>query len=121
MTIVEQEIFYVFNFFPFGFFMICFLIVVFSANFLLKNFFTDRSLFSYTALTVIVTFLYGAVFYTGIYIFNWYGGDIPFFLTVREFWMDLFKEIVLNVGAVILLFYFFTFVSNRLSAVFLKK
>lgn len=114
-------IFDVYNFFPFGFFMISFLIAVVSANFLLNSFFTDRSLFSYLALTLIVTFVYEVVFYSGGHIVNWYWQDIPFFLTVSEFWIKFFRQTVLNFGAVIVLFYFFNFVSDRLSAVFLKR
>lgn len=114
-------VFDVYNFFPFGLFMICLVITVIAAHFLLTNFFTDRSLFSYLALIFTVTFLYNILFYSGVYVLNLYSEKISFFLTVEKFWSQLGWEIFWNWAAGVILFYFFNFVSDRLSAVFLKR
>lgn len=111
----------IYSFLPFGFFMACFLLTVLGAEFLLKNFFTDKSLYSFLALGVSTLLLFEVLFYSGVYLWYWHIGGVPIFLATREFWTHLLRGIILNSAAVFLCFYFFNFVSDRLNAVFLKR
>ncbi|HMB66240.1 MAG TPA: hypothetical protein VKO42_05165 [Patescibacteria group bacterium] len=110
----------IYNFLPFGFFMICFLVTVIIAEFLLRNFFTDKSLYSLLALTFFVAFVFEFLFYSGTYVVSWYSRDIALFLIQKEFWLMFFQGVLWNSVAAFVFFYFFNFVSNRLNAVFLK-
>lgn len=110
----------VYGFFPSPVFIIYFLLALIIVDFLLRNFFTDRSLYSFLALTLILVFIFNLFFYATLYIWHWYSLDLTFFLLSKGFWINFLKGMIYNFGLVFICFYFFNFISNRLSAVFLK-
>lgn len=114
-------LFDIFYFHPFGIYIFCFLILVFTSYFLFIRFFTNRSLYSFLALTLIATLVFEIFYHLIVYIVNFYTWTGNFYLWSGEFWNIFFKSAVVNLVAVILLFNIFNFVSNRFNAVFLKK
>lgn len=105
----------VFSFMPFGAYSACLFLTIAAANFLLVNFFTDRSLYSFLALAGIATVIH------------------EFFLTVVKFlantpaslssgfWMEKISRLGFNLLAVLLIFYLVHYISNRLKPVFLMR
>lgn len=110
----------IYSFFPFGLFLLIFVLTLLLADFLLKNFFTDRSLYSFWALILIINLSFNLLFYSGVYIINWYVGDLPFFLLSQDFWSALLRGGIFSLIVVFFFFYASHFISNRLNAVFLK-
>ena len=85
------------------------------------NFFTNRSLYSFLALTVFATLFYEFFLRIIYYIEQTFYGDAPLFLLQEYFWSMLGKEILVNMAAMLLLFYIFNYVSNRFRPVFIER
>lgn len=111
----------IFSFSFFGIFLISLSASVVFVYFLLKNFFTNRSLYSFLVLTVVFTIFYEMI----LGFLNYF---ISIFLTAANlsfltmvFWQDLFYQLVFNLATVIMIFYFVNFFSNKLKPAFLLK
>jgi len=114
-------LFDIYSFAPFGIYLISLLATVLLANFLLSNFFTNRSLYSFLALTF---FAYlGYEFF--IYFFNYF----THFFTHQDFvlnlgknlWLNELSQLIVNLFVVLIVFYLLGFVSSRLKPVFLIR
>lgn len=111
----------IFSFMPFAFYLVCLFLTIVIANFLLVNFFTDRSLYSFLALTGLTTVIYEfflAVFKFFLRLF--YGNGVNISLS-SGFWIEKISQLGFNLLAVLLLFYLINYISNRLRPVFLMR
>lgn len=111
----------VYSFLPFGVYLICFFLTILAANFLLSNFFTDRSLYSFIALIFLSSVCFNLLFYAFVYFLGIFGEEPAIVIFGKEFWENLAWQIFLNISAVFLLFYITSFVSKRLKPVFLER
>lgn len=110
-----------FSFAPFGVFLISLVLAVLLADFLLNNFFTNRSLYSFLALT-----FFSTVFYFLIFIVINYMARLVILKDVKlifnfNFLLDFGAQIVLNLIFVLVSFYLAGFLSARLRPAFLAK
>lgn len=110
-----------YSFLPFGVYLVCFFLTVLVMNFLLTNFFTDRSLYSFVALTCLSSICFNLFFYIFIYFWGVFGGEAIAIVFGKEFLINFVWQIFLNVLAVFFLFYITNFVSKRLRPVFLER
>ena len=110
---------YFFTFF--GINTIALLIALVSTNFLLENTFTNRSLYTYLALTAFASLLHEVsivllnLLYTFLFSIN-----IPYDFS-GMFWMDELYKIVANLALVFILFYMLSFFSKRFRPMFLIR
>ena len=109
----------VYSFLPFGFYLINLFAALIFANFLLAHFFTNRSLYSFFALTFFLTVFYELVLRSLIYFSLAIKKGADFFIFSKEFWINISLQIILNLLAVFVLFYSINFISHKLKPVFL--
>lgn len=94
----------IFSFYPFGFYTFSFLLTLVVANFVWQNFFTNRSIYSFLAVSLFITIFYNLFLYFLIYLadknslgISWFGGS---------FWLNLLLQIIWMFLGVIISFYF---------------
>jgi len=104
----------------FGFYTLTLFLVVFLADFLLANWFTNRSTYSFLALTFFATLSYNFILYVLFYLSNFLS-DRGFFLWQANFWAGLGWELVWNLGIIFLFFWVMNLTTTRLKPVFLDK
>lgn len=106
----------------FGFFIILWPLIFLSTSFLAINFFTNRSLYSFLSLTFFSTLFY-YLFYNSWFYFAGFFSEkkIVLFLLTKNFWLRLSDGLVLNLLAVLFLFYLTNILSDRLKPVFIIK
>jgi cell shape-determining protein MreD len=107
-----------FNFF--GIYMIALAATVVLADSLLANFFTNRSTYSFLALTFITGVAYNFFLYFLIYLTKFLE-ERTFFLFSGSFWLGLVIELAWSLGAIMLFFAVMGLTTNRLKPVFLDK
>lgn len=111
----------IYSFLPFGVYLATFLATVIIMNFFLVNFFTNRSLYSFLALTLLCLLVHEIFVYAlsrAIYLLG--HRDFIIYLDA-EFWANQPALIGVNLAAVFVVFYFLTFVSKNLRPVFLIR
>jgi rod shape-determining protein MreD len=97
-------------------------LVLIFAHLWLVNWFTNRSVYSFLALTLAATVLYNLVFYASIYIIGRFFSDSnDFFLWQGNFWSGLGLQIISNSVSLFLFFIIANFFSTRFKPVFLDK
>jgi rod shape-determining protein MreD len=111
----------IFSFLPFGVFLISLFLSCLAANFLLVNFFTNRSFYSFLALAAITSFFYGFIFNLINYFFQLDFSEKIFFIFNSSFWKELAYQTAFNLIAVIIIFYMVNFLSKKLKPAFLEK
>ena len=96
-------------------------ISILAVNFLLTNWLTNRSLYSFLALSVIGTIVYNFLFY--ILLFFWQGsiGANIFFLFSASFWTSLLWQIIWSAAFMLLFFNLANSLSKHLKPFFLEK
>jgi len=111
----------VFTFSFFGFNLLSFLFSILVVNFLLVNWLTNRSLYSFLALSAIGTLVYNFSLY--ILLFFWQSGQAEdsFFLFNSSFWISLSRQILWSLIFMILFFNLANSLSKRLKPFFLEK
>jgi len=109
------------SFSAFGLFTLSFLLVAITANFLLDHFFTNRSLYSFIALTTLTICFYNLIYYIFKYLGGFLNDKIILSGINENFWYSLLAQIVFNLLAVLIIFYVINYSSNRLKPVFLQK
>lgn len=109
----------IFSFLPFGIYLISFCLTMAIANFLLNYFFTNRSLYSFLALTALSTLAYELLVNLAAFFFLEAGGR--FFLMRSSFWSLVLEQIILNLLFTIFLYYVVHFFSRNFRPEFLIK
>jgi hypothetical protein len=108
--------------FFFGFFMILWPLVYLFAAFLSANFFTNRSLYSFLGLTFFTAVFYSLVFNLLFYFQALFSENkTPLFILSKNFWLSTGEAALVNLLAVIILFYLVNLASDRLKPVFIIK
>lgn len=106
----------------FGVYLFSYLITIIIINYLYKNYFTDRSLYSFSVLITIALVFNQIIFKIIFYIFNpSFAISNDFFLFDKIFWLNILFDLIVNFIAVFILFYFVNFLFSRLRPVFLIK
>jgi cell shape-determining protein MreD len=111
----------IYSFLPFGIFTVVFMAVASFIYLLSNSFFTNRSLYSFWALTIFATFFCQFLFEFLRYFLEIFNSEAKFFLLQSDFWSSLAKAGVMNLLLMLVLFYIFNFVSNRFRPVFIRK
>lgn len=109
-----------FSFQLFGFYSLTLFLVVILADFLLANWFTNRSTYSFLALTFFTTLFYNFILYFLFYLSNFLS-DSGFFLWQTNFWQGLGLELIWSIGIILLFFWVINLTTTRLKPVFLDK
>lgn len=109
----------IFSFSPFGAYLLGLSLTIVIANFLLNYFFTNRSLYSFLALTALATLVYELIINFIFLIFS--QADRYFFLASGNFWVLILEKISLNLLFAFFIYYLIYFLSRNLRPVFLNK
>jgi rod shape-determining protein MreD len=110
----------IFSFSIFGLHLFIIVLSITAANFLLKNFFTNRSLYSLGVLVGLTTFFHYILILAGGYLDGLIKGQTSASL-LEYYFSGMFKQLVLNLMAAIILFYFLNYFGGRFKPVFLSK
>lgn len=110
----------IFSFQFFGFYSLALVLTIFLADFLLANWFTNRSAYSFLALTFFTTLFYNFVLYSLFY-FSHFLSEQGFFLWRINFWAGLGLELFWNAVLIFLFFWVMNLTTNKLKPVFLDK
>ncbi|MBI4811852.1 hypothetical protein HY798_00145 [Candidatus Falkowbacteria bacterium] len=111
----------IFSFSPFGVYLISLSLTAVATNFLLTNFFTNRSLYSLLVLiffsSLVYNFFLAVINYTALLAS---GREAIFYLGLI-FWSAVLKQSVLNALGVLVIFYALNLASKKFKPVFLVK
>ncbi|MDD4271369.1 MAG: hypothetical protein PHF50_01035 [Patescibacteria group bacterium] len=112
-------LFEVFSFLPFGVYLISLSLTIIIANFLLNYFFTNRSLYSFLALTALATIIYELVINLFVLIFMETSSTA--WLAAGNFWFSLLEQIGLNLLLAFIIYYVIYFLGRSFKPVFLRR
>ncbi len=104
----------------FGLHLLSIILAVLATNFLLKNFFTNRSLYSFAVLTTFMTLAYNALLLFGGFINGLLKQQGSIELT-KYYWAGITEQLFLNLIITVILFYFLNYLSGRFKPVFLPR
>ncbi|MFH1582843.1 MAG: hypothetical protein ABIB72_00795 [Candidatus Falkowbacteria bacterium] len=109
----------IFSFLPFGTYLFSLSLTIIIANFLLTYSFTNRSLYSFLALTGLATIIYELIINFFVLIFI----EINSFasIAVSNFWFSIIEQIGLNLLFTFIIYYIIYFLGKSLKPVFLIK
>ncbi len=110
----------VFSFNFFGVSIVTIFLTLLFSGFMLDNWLTHRSAYSFLALSFFATIFYNIVFYFLIYVTRFLDNN-SFFLWSGNFWFGLFWELLWNSIIIFAFFVVTNLTSNRLKLVFLEK
>ena len=109
----------VFSFLPFGAYLVSLGFTVMIANFLLNHSFTNRSLYSFLALTGLTTVIYEIIISFYVLIFRQI--DLAGAGKANNFWFSKLEPIGLNLLLALIIYYIIHFLGRKFKPVFLKK
>jgi len=111
----------IYHFLPFGIFLISLSSAILLTNFLLTNFFTNRSLYSFLALTTLAGIFYNIILYFLSFISNFFNISSMFIDINGSVLIDEARGLAVNIAAAFFIYFFLSLISNRLKPVFLLK
>jgi hypothetical protein len=111
----------IYSFFPFGIHIFSLMCAIMVANFLLINFLTNRSLYSYLAISLSAIFVYEFLFYFLNLFISYFNSTNFFFNFNKNFILDKFSVLLINAFIMVILFYFVNFISKNFQPVFLIR
>jgi len=111
----------IYYFIPFGFVILSFMAAIIVTNFLLTNFFTNRSLYSFLFLTLIASITYKTVLLAITWVYLLFRPDEMGFVLNRNFFIYEGSALAANLVLVIIIFYFINMVTKSLKPVFLLR
>lgn len=109
------------SFYPFGLHIFLLLSLVYLINFLLHNWLTNRSVYSFLVLAAIGVFIYNLIFYLLMFLFGLTDGSGHFFLFAGSFWQNLWWQLGWNVLLNVAFFNLINSLSRRFKPFFLEK
>ncbi|MDP2736645.1 MAG: hypothetical protein Q8O59_02540, partial [bacterium] len=109
----------IFSFLPFGTYLFSLSLTIIVANFLLNYSFTNRSLYSFLALTGIATIIYELIINFFILIFV--EMNLAALITAGNFWFSILEQIGMNLLLTFIIYYIVYFLGRSLRPVFLIK
>ena len=116
-----------FSFSLFGLNILALSLAILLANFLLENILTNRSLYTFLALTVAASLLYEILIYSITFLFAVFSNQYESILLgvfnnlSYNFWIDEFSKIIVNMILVFVLFYIISFFGKRFKPMFLIR
>lgn len=111
----------IYYFIPFGIVIISIMVAIIVTNFLLTNFFTNRSLYSFLFLTLIALVTYKIILFIITWLYLLIRPSELGFIVGRNYLLNEFMAIAINLGIVVIVFYFINMVTKSLKPVFLFK
>ena len=108
----------IFSFLPFGILLISLALTMVISDLLLNYFFTNRSLYSFLAMTALATLVYATAVNLLAFVLT---GENLSSLAEGNFWYAIFSQLGLNLLAAFLIFYFMHFLGKNFKPVFLKN
>jgi hypothetical protein len=93
-------------------------LTILAANFFIVKFFTNRSLYSFFALTFLTTIFYNIILNLINYLASYKSATFSF---NKIFLVSLGGQIILNLFSALIIFYIVNFISNKWKPVFLVK
>ncbi len=110
-----------FSFSLFGLHVFTLVASVFLANFLLENFLTNRSLYTFLALTIAVSLLHEFLSSVISFLFAVFLDQSLSLHFSSDFWVDEFFKVLVNMALAFVLFYIISFFSKRFKPMFLIR
>ena len=107
----------VFSFLPFGTYLISLSLTIIIANFLLTYSFTNRSLYSFLALTCLATVIYELIINFFVLIFV--ETNSIALIMAGGFWLSLLEQVGLNLLFTFIIYYIIYFLGRNLNPAFL--
>jgi cell shape-determining protein MreD len=104
---------------PFGLYFLGIMITILAIYFLHINFLTNQSLYTYVALIGIATIIFRMWSYSFYILSSFFINIDSKIIFNNVFWFNQFSALVLNVILTTIIFYILTFISRRLTPVFL--
>jgi cell shape-determining protein MreD len=114
-------IFDIFSFDIFSIYIISFLSTAITSRYLQLSFFTNRSIYSFIAITAFATIMFNFTYQIINFIINVYQSSDIIFLTQAWFWQALSYKLILHSIIIVLLFYVIKFTSRRLRPYLLAR
>lgn len=108
-------------FLPFGTYFVSLVITILFSHFLITNFFTNRSLYSFSVAITMACITFNVLLYAGSFMYSMIEPDIRFFTINFVFFTEKIYGLLANLVLVIFIFYFIIMVSNKFKPVFLIK
>jgi len=112
-------LFEIFSFLPFGFYLFSLSLTIIIANWLLNYFFTNRSLYSFLALSALATIIYELII--NFFILVFLGINLSVSMADSIFWFSLLGQVGLNLLFTFIIYYIIYFLGKNLKPVFLVK
>jgi len=112
-------LFEVFSFLPFGAYLISLSLTIIIASWLLNYSFTNRSLYSFLALTGLATIIYELMINFFVLIFVEMNSAAS--IMTGNFWFSILEQIGLNLLFTFIIYYIIYFLGRNLKPVFLIK
>ncbi|MFA5131353.1 MAG: hypothetical protein WC467_02905 [Patescibacteria group bacterium] len=109
----------VLSFYSFGFYLLIIFASLLLAQWILKNWLTNRSLYALSALLIVITVFYNFLAAIVLYIFS--SDYTAFFLTQGNFWITLLYQAGWSLLASLIFFNLAALVSRRIKPFFLEK
>ena len=110
----------IYSFSSFNIFLVSLVATIILANLLQNNFFTDRSLYSFLALTFFSTCFYEILLLVLSYLNSFFARQEFAMFWTADFWQNEISKIIVNLLAITIFYYFINLVSKNLKPVFLK-
>lgn len=114
-------LFDIYSFLPFGTYMIALVTTVYLTNQVLVSLLTDRSLYSFLAISALGTVFYETLLNASAFMLDLIYGKQYGLAMGLPFWKGELLKIVFNLIGTFIIFYFFNYLSNKLKPVFLHK
>jgi rod shape-determining protein MreD len=111
----------IYSFLPFGTYLVIFFIIIIFTNLLLNNLFTNRSLYSFVALTSFAIIIYEVILFAAYFFYSLMNENVIFPNYGFDFWLNELIKLSLNLCIVFIIYYFLTFFTKRLRPVFLTR
>lgn len=111
----------IYSFLPFGVYVFSLCSAIMFANFLLINFFTNRSLYSYLAISSVAIFIYEFFLYFSNLLIRYFASSNFIFNINKNFFWDKISVLMINVLVMTILFYVINFINKNFKPVFLIK
>src|SRR3989339_177126 len=105
----------------FGFYSIVVFITIVLSNFLLSNFLTNRSLYSFLALTAFAQIIFMILLHLFLFLIYFIKKEDWIIFFDADFWLKQGSGLLVNLLTALCFFYIFNFFSKRFKPVFLSK
>ncbi|OGF26028.1 hypothetical protein A2331_02245 [Candidatus Falkowbacteria bacterium RIFOXYB2_FULL_34_18] len=110
-----------YSFYPFGVYSIVVFITIVLSNFLLSNFLTNRSLYSFLALTAFAQIIFMILLHLFLFLIYFIKKEDWIIFFDADFWLKQGSGLLVNLLTALCFFYIFNFFSKRFKPVFLSK